>query len=309
MNRQVYPIEVVTTLNDLMRFEYMVEAGNILPKHPIYSLLAGRHDAKVRGRGLDFEEVRVYTPGDDIRNIDWKVTARAQDTYSKVFNEEKERPTFTVVDQSSLMFFGSQRYVKSVIAAQLAALSGFYTIKRGDRFGGLIFNEEGHDYVSPKRSKALVQHFLQLLVNRNQVLPLQKQIKPQPGLLSEMLQRTRETITHDYVLTVITDILTFDDESKHHLRSMAFHNDIILVHIQDPMDQMLPEGRIVLGDGEKQIAWNNKKNKWGEKYTIDYHKRLSGLIEEFRHYKIPVSIISTDIPLEEQIKKSNKINF
>ena len=95
-----YPPEVVTTLQDLMRFEYLVQAGHLLPAHPVYSLLAGRHASKLRGRGLDFEEVRLYTPGDDIRNIDWHVTARTGKTHSKTFNEEKERPSFIIVDLS-----------------------------------------------------------------------------------------------------------------------------------------------------------------------------------------------------------------
>src|SRR5687768_705876 len=92
-----YPPEVVATLEDLMKYEYLIQSGNLLPAHPVYSILAGRHASKLRGRGLDFEEVRLYVPGDDIRNIDWRVTARTGQTHSKVFNEEKERPTFLVV--------------------------------------------------------------------------------------------------------------------------------------------------------------------------------------------------------------------
>ncbi len=306
MSRKNDPIEVVTNLDDLMRFEYLVQSGYILPQHPVYSLLAGKHAARMRGRGLDFEEVRLYVPGDDIRNIDWKVTARNVDTYSKVYNEEKERPTFTLVDQSSWMFFGSQRYVKSVTAAHLAALSAFYTIKRGDRFGGLIFNDEGHDYVSPKRSKALVQHFLQLLVARNQVLPERKILNSNPDLINEMLQRTRSAITHDYVVTVISDMSRLNEDSKRYLKSMAFHNDVILVHIEDPMERQLPDGRIILSDGHRQILWNNKKADSGKKYVADYQSKVAALKEEFRHYQIPVSVVDTVTPVEEQIVQRMK---
>ncbi len=302
MGTTTYPAEVVTNLSDLMRFEYMIQAGNILPKRNIYSMLAGQHAAKMRGRGLDFEEDRLYVPGDDIRNIDWKVTARTNETYSKVFNEEKERPTFTLLDQSTAMFFGSQLYVKSVTAAHVAALTAFYTIKRGDRFGGLIFNEDGYDYVEPKRNKALVEHFLQLVVERNKVLPLRKKVTPSSALLEEMLNRTKLLITHDYVITVITNLFVLDEGCKHYLRSMANNNDIILVHVEDPMDRQLPPGKLILTDGEKQIFWKNSNNNWGEKYSSFYESRLDALIEEFRHYKIPVSIMSTAIPVENQIK-------
>ncbi len=296
-----YPIEIATNLNDLMRFEYFVSEQNILPNKPVYSILAGRHAGKMRGRGLDFEEVRPYVPGDDIRNIDWRVTARTGTTHSKVFNEEKERPSFVIIDQSASMFFGSQRYVKSVTAAHVAALSAFYTIKRGDRFGGLIFNEAGYDYLTPKRSKALVQQFLQLIVNRNQQLPQRKKLIPNTNVLTEMLQRTRSTITHDYVVMVIAELSYLNDESKQHLRSMAYHNNVILVHIEDSMDAHLPDGRLVLGDGNRQIMWNNHKNNWGTKYDKNYNDWRNKLVEEFRHYKIPVAFFNTMQPVEQQI--------
>ncbi len=296
-----YPLEVVTSLTDLMRFEYMVQAGNILPNHPIYAILAGRHAAKMRGRGLDFEEVRPYVAGDDVRNIDWKVTARTSSTYSKVFNEEKERPTFTILDQSSCMFFGSQRFVKSVSAAHVAALSAFYTIKRGDRFGGLIFNDNTYDYIAPKRSKSLVQHFLQLIVIHNEHLPQRKVLKPDTDRINEMLQRARSSITHDYVVTVITDIFNLNEDSKHLLRGMAYHNDVMLVHIEDPMDGHLPDGRLVLTDGNRQIMWNNNTNGWGKKYTEIYQQKKAEMAEEFRHYKIPISIMNTVTPIEDQV--------
>ncbi len=297
------PVEVATTLDDLMRFEYMVQAGQILPNRPIYSLLAGRHAARMRGRGLDFEEVRLYVPGDDIRNIDWKVTARNINTYSKVFNEEKERPTFTLLDQSAVMFFGSGRYVKSVTAAHVAALTAFYTLKRGDRFGGIIFNEEGYDYVAPKRNKVVVEHFLQQVVARNNALPRRTVMTANTPLINEMLGRVQRLVTHDYVVTVITNALMLDTDGKHLLRSLSYRNDLILVHVEDPMDRVLPPGKLVLSDGRRQINWNSARRRWGEEYTADYDRRIGSLTEEFRPYGIPVSILSTASPVEEQLKE------
>lgn len=297
-----HPPEVVVTLRDLMRYEFLVQSKNLLPSHPVYSILAGRHSSKLRGRGLDFEEVRQYVAGDDIRNIDWRVTARTGETYSKVFNEEKERPTFIVVDQSTWMFFGSQRFVKSVSAAHAAAIGAFYTIKRGDRMGGIIFNEEGYDYVAPKRSKALVQHFLQCVVNRNKILPERKQVKPNTELLNQMLQRTRSSITHDYVITVISDFSAINEETKQHLRSMSYHNDVILIHIYDALDEALPDGKLVLGDGKYQISFQNSKHKWGEKYKAGFKDMRRQLSDEFRRYRIPVVFFNTSEAIEDQVQ-------
>lgn len=300
-NKPQYPVEVVTTLKDLMRYEYLVQAGNLLPKHPVYSILAGRHASKLRGRGLDFEEVRHYVAGDDIRNIDWRVTARTGETHSKVFNEEKERPTFILLDQSSSMFFGSQRFVKSVSAAHAASIAAFYTIKRGDRVGGIIFNEDGYDYVVPKRSKAVVQHLLQLIVNRNEQLPLRKIARPNTGLLNSMLQRTQAAVTHDYVVTVISDFSAIDDETRHYLRNMSYHNDVILIHIYDALDEALPNGKLILSDGRRQIAWQNNKRKWGEKYRKSFADMKHELSEEFSRYRIPIVFFNTAETIEDQV--------
>jgi uncharacterized protein (DUF58 family) len=304
-NKEIsYPAEVVTTLQDLMRYEFLVQSGNLLPKHPVYSILAGRHASKLRGRGLDFEEVRHYVAGDDIRNIDWRVTARTGETHSKVFNEEKERPTFVVADQSSTMFFGSQRFVKSVSAAHAAAISAFYTIKRGDRVGGIVFNEEGYDYIEPKRSKALVQHFLQCVVNRNKVLPSRKTVQPNTTLLNTMLKRTLAAVTHDYVITVISDFSMIDDETRQYLRNMSNHNDVILIHIYDFLDEKLPDGRLVLSDGKRQIAWQNSKKRWGVKYEKDFADMRKQLSEEFDRYRIPIVFFNTAETIEEQVMHS-----
>ncbi|WP_259068110.1 DUF58 domain-containing protein [Mucilaginibacter sp. X4EP1] len=303
-NEIAYPVEVVTTLQDLMRYEFLVQSGSLLPKHPVYAILAGRHTSKLRGRGLDFEEVRQYVAGDDIRNIDWRVTARTGKTHSKVFNEEKERPTFIVVDQSSFMFFGSQRFVKSVSAAHAAAVSAFYTIKRGDRVGGIVFNEEGYDYIAPKRSKALVQHFLQTVVSRNKVLPLRKTVQANTSLLNTMLQRTQAAVTHDYVITVISDFSMIDEQTRQYLRNMSNHNDVILIHIYDLLDEKLPDGKLILSDGKRQIAWQNSKNRWGAKYPKNFTDMRKTLTEEFDRYRIPMVFFNTTETIEDQVMQS-----
>ena len=122
---------ITVSLEDLNRQEHQFNRYSILGRKNVYSVLAGRHSSKLRGRGLDFEEVRKYVAGDDIRNIDWNVTARTRQTYTKVYNEEKERPNFCIVDQSSDMFFGSDRYTKSYVAAMLSAMAGFKVLKAG----------------------------------------------------------------------------------------------------------------------------------------------------------------------------------
>ena len=134
---------IFVTLQDLLAKEHSAQGFSFLAKkQKVRSVLGGKHASKLRGRGLDFEEVRNYVAGDDIRNIDWKVTARTQKTHSRVYSEEKEKPTLIVVDQSKSMFFGSQHKMKSVVAAELAALASFRILKEGDRVGGIVFADD-----------------------------------------------------------------------------------------------------------------------------------------------------------------------
>lgn len=296
-----YPPGVVITLEELMRYEYYVQDIPLLPQHPVYTILAGRHASKLRGRGLDFEEVRIYVPGDDIRNIDWKVTARTGITHSKVFNEEKERPTFVVVDQTSRLFFGSQQQVKSVVAAEIAALSAFYTVRRGDRVGGIVFNEDSNDFIPSARSKSHVQYLLTCMAAMNAQLPMRTHIQSDPGVLNEILHKTGTLVTHDYVVTVISDFSIANEDTFRYLQHIAAHNDVMLVHITDPLETALPAGKLVLSDGVKQVGWNNNTGHNGNRYTEDFEKMKSTLTERCRNYHIPVIFIDTATEVSSQI--------
>src|SRR5215813_3367976 len=109
---------VYVDLATLIALEQRARTVSFLPRQPAHSLLAGRYASRMRGRGLNFEEIRDYRPGDDVRSIDWKVTARLQDPHVRVFNEERDRQGLLVVDQRLSMFFGSRLAMKSVTAAQ-----------------------------------------------------------------------------------------------------------------------------------------------------------------------------------------------
>lgn len=252
--------EIAVTLKDLLKLEYLVIQRRLVPEKQVHSILAGKNISKLRGRGLDFEEVRKYVAGDDIRNIDWKVTARTRVAHTKVFTEEKERPVFTVVDLSSGMFFGSIKYTKSVIASQLAAISAFRTLKIGDRFGGLIFNEEQDSYIAPKRSRGAALRYLEQVVNFGEKLLNREEIKPSGLRLNEILKRAYATVTHDYVITIISDFAFVDEEARRHLINLAQHNDVILVQITDPFEVDVPKSNLLLSDGQKQLFLKTSKD-------------------------------------------------
>src|SRR5215475_10388083 len=131
---------VYVDLEDLIALEYGGRKVSFLPRQPVHSLLSGRFASRMRGRGLNFEEIRDYRAGDDIRSIDWKVTARLRKPHTRVFNEERDRQALLIVDQRLSMFFGSRLAMKSVTAAQAAAIGAWRVLAVGDRVGAIVFN-------------------------------------------------------------------------------------------------------------------------------------------------------------------------
>lgn len=130
------------TLEQLVRLQFEAREFSLLPRQPVHSLLSGRHASRLRGRGLTFEELRDYRPGDDIRTMDWKATARLRKPHVRVYTEERERPVLLVVDQRVSMFFGSARTTKATTAAELVALSAWRTLDAGDRVGAIVFDDD-----------------------------------------------------------------------------------------------------------------------------------------------------------------------
>ena len=193
-DQTTYPKDIFISLDELLKMEHLARGFSFLAaRQKVRSILGGKHASKLRGRGLDFEEVRSYVAGDDIRNIDWKVTARTQKTHSRVYSEEKEKPALIVVDQSKSMFFGSQKSTKAVVAAKLAALASFRVLKEGDRVGGVVFADKGIDIIYPKRDRRNILRFLEKIVERNHELKDSRPVKFEQAL-KETLQKIRNIV-------------------------------------------------------------------------------------------------------------------
>ena len=303
MNRPTQ--NIIPTLRELLNLEHLVAstAFSLLPKQPVHSVLAGKHASKLRGRGLDFDEVRKYASGDDIRNIDWRVTARTGLTHTKVFTEEKEKPVFVVTDMTTEMFFGSEVYTKNYIASQLAAIAAFKVLKNTDRFGGLVFNNEACRTFAPQRSRKVVMQYLQKLVSYSETFLSEKTIiSPKTEILEKALQRTVSMTTHDYVILIISDFRGISQSSKKHLIQLSRHNDVILANISDPLEEALPHEKLVLSDGELQLLWEANKKKLNEKYRETIRDSRKQLLTEMSKYVIPVMQLNTVDDIKTQLK-------
>ncbi len=302
-----YPKNIFTSLNELLKMEHLSRGFSFLAsKQKVRSVLGGKHASKLRGRGLDFEEVRNYVPGDDIRNIDWKVTARTQKTHSRVYSEEKEKPTLIVVDQSKSMFFGSQKRTKSVVAAELAALTAFKILKEGDRVGGIVFADNGIDIVYPKRDRKNILRFLEKIVNRNRELIDSKPVEFDKAL-TETLAKVKNIVTHDFLVVVISDFHRYRPELVKFITRISQHNDVVLAKVYDPMEQSIPKKKFIAGGGEKQLLIDGENSKLRQEFKSEFEDQFEKFKTEMKKHRIPVlsidTVHETDVQLKQLFKR------
>src|SRR5262245_46538040 len=194
------PNGVYADLDALIRLQFQAHGFSSLPRQPVHSLLAGRHASRLRGRGLNFEEIRRYLPGDDIRNMDWHITARTRKPHIRVYTEERDRPVLLIVDQRLPMFFGSQRAMKSVVAAEAAALAAWRALAGGDRVGALVFDDLDSAEITPQRSRRQVMCILQAVVEKNHALRVDVPMQPRPAMLNGVLEQAVRLAKHDYLV-------------------------------------------------------------------------------------------------------------
>lgn len=203
-----------------------------------YASRSGLHQSKLRGRGMDFSEARNYQAGDEIRHMEWRMTARTGRPHVKVYEEERERPVFIIVDFNPSMFFGTRVAFKSVIAARLAAILAWTAGKQGDRVGGLVYSPLAHQEFTPRTRRAGILPFLAGLSQYSQRTPSANQ----DGKLAadQALSRMQHLIRPGSIVVVISDFYHWDATHERLLRRLSGHNDLLAYHICDPLELAPP---------------------------------------------------------------------
>lgn len=285
---------VYVDLEQLIALEQKGRKVSLLPRQPVHSLLSGRYASRMRGRGLNFEEIRDYRSGDDVRSIDWKVTARLQSPHVRVFNEERDRQGVLAVDQRLSMFFGTRRAMKSVTAAEIAAVVAWRILSVGDRVGGIVFNDRSIEEVRPQRSRRIVLQYLTKLAEQNQALGVGRGITRDATMLNRALDRIRRVAPHDATVVIFSDFDGADETTRHAIAALAAHNTVIAVLIHDPSQSELPAaGRMTVTDGELQIALDVAHGSTRQNILDMSKTRLRSVFEWTRDFGVPVLPLST----------------
>ncbi len=235
---------VFTCVDDLLRLRHLAQNLTLQARKQSRALTGGGARTRYRGRGMEFAEVRPYQPGDDIRTIDWRVTARVQEPYTKLFQEEHERPVFVLVDLRSNMFFGSKRLFKSVYAAELAALIAWIANRSNERVGALIFGDLQQKNIRARRGKHAVLEMLNELGSGSQALS--SPIKPATAFtLEAMLTEASRVARPGSLVILLSDFHDFDDACAKPLRQIARRSDVLALHLYDQLEQALPSNQVL----------------------------------------------------------------
>lgn len=281
-------------------------SGGFSLKHtqPVHSLLFGRRASRVRGRGLDFEELRGYVAGDDVRSIDWRVTACMQKPYVRVYTEERDRPSMLVVDQRINMFFGSRRSMKSVVAAEVAALAAWRIFHQGDRIGAFVFNDNSIEQIRMHRSRANVLRILDRLVNMNHQLRSDLATPPAPAQLNHILDQVARVCHHDALILIASDFDGADATTRDLLLHLSRSNDVICCLAYDPLAVKLPPAEpLVVSNGELQVELQLGEDKIRRSILDASDKRMRAILSWQHELGVPVLPLNTAEDVPQQVRQ------
>jgi uncharacterized protein (DUF58 family) len=295
---------VHVSLPQLMALEFHARGLSLLARQPRSSILAGSHGSRLRGRGLDFEELRRYLPGDDLRALDWRASSRLGKPFIKAYREERDRPALLVVDQRMNMHFGSVLNFKSVVAAELAALLGWTAWHTGDRVGGLVFNDTQIEQISARRSRETLSALLVAVVRQNTALAVDNPVEDAPGQLDTALLRCLRSAAHDHLICIISDFAGSSDNTLRLLRQLAAHNDVIALQIYDPLALKLPEkGQVLITQGQVQVELTLDRAKVRKPLGDFLQGRLREVAQMLRRSRIPLLMFSTGENTLDQLRR------
>jgi len=230
------PARVV--LADLVRLRAAGESIHLTAPR-VRVAAAGGHLSPYKGRGVEFDESRPYQPGDDLRTMDWRVTARTGKPHTKVFREERNRPVFVWLDLRSPMLFATRGAFKAVRAAELAAIVAWSAVANGDRLGGLVFGDTEHHELRPALGTRAVLRLLQAVCAESFWQPPASAARAEADAERALARLTRVARPGSLIF-LLSDFRRLGSEAERHLRQLAGHCDLLLVQCFDPIEAELP---------------------------------------------------------------------
>jgi uncharacterized protein (DUF58 family) len=269
------PVRV--TLADLMRLRAAGEAVRLTAPR-VRVAASGGHLSPYKGRGVEFDESRLYQPGDDLRTIDWRVTARTGKPHTKVFREERNRPVFVWLDLRRPMLFATRGAYKGVRAAEIAALVAWSAVANGDRLGALVFSETEHHELRPSLGRRAALRLFQTIAT-DSFWDSDARAAATATDADRALVRLTRVARPGSLIFLLSDFRRLGADAERHLRELASHCDLVLVHVFDPIEAELPPpGRYRVVSGGRMLAIETSNDALRRKY----HERFAARVEALR---------------------------
>lgn len=261
----------------------------IRTNHLVTEVFSGEYESVFKGRGIEFEEVREYQMGDDIRTIDWNVTARMNHPYVKEFKEERELTIFILVDVSSSQYFGTAEKFKNDVAAEIAALIACTAIRNNDRVGLIIFTEKIEKYIPPKKGRGHVFRVITEILQHN---PENERTK-----IKNALSYLQKIYRKRAVVFLISDFIDSDYEDE--LRVVSKRHDLIPIIIRDKREFFLPRlGLVEFKDSEsgERILVDTSRGEIQNDFVKIAEGEMERRLNIFKRLKLDRIEIQTGVP-------------
>lgn len=299
---------------ELIRYKGIARRLNLQPASAIRSSMAGAMSSKFKGRGMEFDEARHYQPGDDIRSIDWRVTARTGKTHTKLYREERERPVLIYIDLHASMHFGTQLLYKSVQAIHSAALISFSALSRGDKIGCVAINESCDIELKPKATSKHVLGMLNQVMNmhNDDVQQLaHKRATSDPALSSQAgLTKLAMLAKPGTLVYIISDFTHFNQQAFDVIGKMQRHCEIRPLQIFDPIEHALPVFRglehVLLSDGQQEQAITLGDKTLASEYQQTRKSWFESIAKNLQRHNVHLRSISAASPIEDQLIASKR---
>ncbi|MCG2633654.1 MAG: DUF58 domain-containing protein [Gammaproteobacteria bacterium] len=278
------------SLDDLLELRHRANALGISARHRVNSRFDGLYASAFHGQGMAFEEVREYRLGDDIRRMDWRVTARTGTPHLKLFREERERVVLLAVDVGPHMYFGTRGTFKSVQAAHAAALLGWGANRHGDRVGGLMFSDTGLHYFPPLRGPRGLWRLLRGLAEME---PPESVGAAEQGLV-EPLRHLARTAPTGALIFVIGDFNLPPEQLDRALRELSQRHQVVLLPVDDPAERDMPSaGLLQLGLAPSLLVFSGSRQAAAD-YRQAWDERRESLKAISRRARVELMPVRTD---------------
>ncbi len=288
---------VYATLPELTAWRHVLKRRKLASTQQLISQLGGQMRTPRKGRGMEFAEVRPYQPGDEVRHMDWKVTARTLKPHTKVFTEAHERPTLLLIDQTSATFFASRGQLKASLILHLAAILGWTVLHQQDRIGALVFSDHTHLWLPPQRSETTLMSIF------HQGLRLHEALR-HPGSLNATawqaaVSELSRVLKPGSKVFFLGDLRALNGHALEQVSQMRRHQDIIALNVFDPLEARLPElGSVRLQKQDRILSLNTHDPDTRTAYAKAFLRQWQPVRQRLLGLKIPTfSLTTADDPL------------